>query len=200
MSDRQTHSYKCSLYLRGSAEWCYGCEKNVNVKCSGLATKNDHHSDFINKHCNSLTISAKRMFCSASEGIKAIPNPLKEKNRRFITGNFAQKECEIGHRKPFLFTIGKKPGLKIVGILDMILFKTIEDNPEKRKRKDLCNDNASSKHRLIIKFHLTQMTCSTKKRHFRNDYVIPIENRMRMNARLLINERKSVRYHTLQDA
>ena len=104
MSDTQTHCSKCSIHLRGGGIWCYGCGTYMHIKCSGLSTKNDHHPNFICKHCSQ-------------------PDEQIETLRKIYN--------KIVHWKPIFFTISKnKVGFKIADVMNIILTRTLEDGPQ----------------------------------------------------------------------
>ena len=73
MSDTQTHCFKCSIHLRGGGVWCYSCDTYMNIICSGLSTKTDHHPNFICKLCSEFqTISKNKVSFKIADAMNII--------------------------------------------------------------------------------------------------------------------------------
>ena len=132
MSDTQTPCSKCSIHLRGGGVWCYGCGTYMHIKCSGLSTKNDHHPNFICKHC-SQPAKIDPQEHDPTPSIETPPEPCD------FWKNFKDEQIEtlrkiyneIVHWKPIFFTISKnKVGFQIADVMNIIFTRTLEDGPQ----------------------------------------------------------------------
>ena len=111
MSDTQTHCSKCSIHFRGAGIWCYGCGTYMHIKCSGLSTKNDHHPNFICKHCSEPARidpqETAKHYSTPSIETPLEPCDFWENSQDEQIETLRKTYNEVVHMKPIFITISK---------------------------------------------------------------------------------------------
>ena len=102
------------------------------IKCSGLSTKNDHHPNFICKHCS------EHAKIDPHETSKQDPTPSIETSPEPCDfWKISQDEHietlrkiynEVVHQSSL--PLAKKVGFKVADVINIIFTKTIEDRPQ----------------------------------------------------------------------